>query len=495
MNNDALYGMISLHNYLNGGGWNKVLWFSADGNLHAHELTWWAPGQYAIPYILSKLSSLSIGTTIMVLMFASLLGGSYFYHKLFRQSGIKSTLILLAAFVLLAERFININFSQYSADILLFFYAPFYLYAYQYFFRTYGQKPVFKLLLFTVLNLLGLFIKNSFLIVELALNIFLLTELVFRRRFSRTATDKVQGKVSLFHRSPIFSPFILAVILDYYFFLRLGANPTSGNGADLTFTSILKGIFIPAIEIPFASLSISGILGNLEGMIKLSELSEGLLLVAALSIMGYLIYVKRNRVIALVKADRIFRLAVIAALVYMGCWFGFALKHSAVSNEDRLFLPATMLMLPFLLHFIFTTRSKVRYLYMMIIGASVLYGLSSFALRIKKYNISKSVFSKDMAVNGFKVFTADKNSETEFSDISKFITLNLQGYTVAVSDPDLAFQLRVTNNFLTTEKSPITVVRTGKRISKYVLLLQNGREKPPAGFIGIYASKKYSLFK
>jgi len=132
---------------------------------------------------------------------------------------------------------------------------------------------------------------------------------------------------------------------------------------------------------------------------------------------------------------------------------------------------------------------------MIIIAASVLYGLSSFAVRIKKYTINKSVLSKDMAVNGFKVFTADKNSETELSNISKFITSNLTGYTVVVSDPDLAFQLRVTNNFLTTEKSPITVMRTGKKISQYVLLLQNGKEKPATGFTKIYASTGYSLYK
>ncbi len=501
---DAIHGMLSLHNYLNGSDWNKILSLSKDGShLVSHEMTWWAPGQYQIPYILSKLCFVNIGTAIVVLvcfvnigtaivvlMFISLCGGCYFYYKLFKISGLKIVSVLYALLILLLQRFINTFFVQYnSSDLLLFFYTPFYIYAYYTLVKTYPRQLILKLFLLAALNYFGLFIKNSFILFELALNTFLIAEYFFNKK----AYPEFR-RIDLFKKLLLLIPFILPNILNYYFFLRLGGNPANGRDLLITVSSVLTGLFIPVMETLFASLSLWGIWGIFHDKIRLSQGIIDILMAIVLLMIAYLVYNKKDLIIKLFKKNLAFRFTIIVSVIYVLLWFTFIIKRSAISYEDRLYLPVTILLLPFLVNSLYTS-SKIKYLYIVAIGISVTYGISTFVYRIEKYISNDSVFSKDQKLNGFKVYSKDKILEPELNNISNFISSNFAKDYVIISNEDFAFELNVTNRFIIIFPLLVPVQQQLNRKINYIVLVRVGIDPLPSGLKTIYSTGKFILYK
>lgn len=486
--NDAINGMLSLHNYLNGGGWNKYFQLSADNlQVMPSELTWWAPGQYAIPYLLSKLIFINIGTAITLLMFLSTAGGCYFYYQLFKLSGIKSAIVLWALLILLLERFINVFFIQYtSPDLLLFFYTPFYLYTY-YKLTKAGARLFFTALLLTGLNMFGVYIKNSFILFEVAFNVFLIAEYLFlnpaRLKNNFTGLFKIS---SLW----IILPFMVANVINYYFFLRLGANPANGSAFIFNVSVILYGVFLPVMGALFASVSLSGIYGNVYEKIHLSILTADMLMLAILLLVVLIAYRKKTFLVSWFKTDRLLRFVTVGFVMYILFWLVFTIKQSAVSNEDRLYLPITILVFPYLLSFALSVRWQFRYVYFALIVLSVFYSMVSFAYRIKKYNNDGSVFSKNIWLKGFKVYSDNQHSEADLKNISAFIAAKLPGYYVVVPNPNLAFELNVPNKIFVN--SYITgYLKTNRPLN--CVMVQTGAPLP--GFTKIGSSGRFSVYK
>lgn len=494
---DAINGMISLHNYINGAEWNKTLSLSADGtHISSHELTWWAPGQYQIPFMISKLCSINIGLSLVVLMFASISGGCFFYYKIFTLSSLGNKTILCALLILLLQRFINIYFIQYnSSDLILFFYTPFYIYTYYHFTKTYQQKLFFKVCLLTLLNIAGLFIKNSFILFELAVNIFLIAEPFLKDKAYGKTGHATKRPADLFKESLILLPFIIANLLNYYFFLRLGSNPAQGNGLAITVSTILNGAFLPIVEIMFASLSISGIYGIFYQRIALSQPIVDILIMSLLLFTGYIIYKQKNGIVKLFRKDIIFRIAIISAVIYVIFWVAFTIKQSAVSNEDRLFLPVTILIFPYLLDLSLKTASKTKFVYFAFISISVIYGIYTFAYRIKKYTINGSVFSKNSRLNGFKIYSDNKDSMTELDKVANIISQNFARDYVIVSNPDIAFELNIRNKFIVNSTTSFPRAFPFKQNMNYIIVIKVGKDSPPTGLNKIYSSDRYILFK
>ncbi|MDN5288960.1 MAG: hypothetical protein JWR38_5234 [Mucilaginibacter sp.] len=494
--NDAINGMISLHNYIHGGEWNQFLNLSGNGtDVSAHELTWWAPGQYEIPYLLSKLCSISIGSSIVLLMFASISGGCLFYYKIFKLSSLGNKTILLSLLILLLQRFINIYFIQYnSSDLILFFYTPFYIYTYYQLCKTYPQKILLKIFLLTLLNFTGLFIKNSFVLFELAVNIFLIAEYFFHDKVDNKITP-TRSDTPVYTRLSVLFPFVLANLLNYYFFLRLGTNPAQGDSLLMTLSAIITGIFLPVMEVLFASLSLSGIYGNFYQKIALSQQIAGMVMMVILMGTGYLLYREKNGIRNLLGKDAVFRLAMITAVVYVSSWFVFTVKQSAVSGEDRLFLPVTILIIPYLLNHSSTTASKIKYVYFAFVGISILYGIGTFAYRIKKYSINGSVWSKNSRLNGFKIYSDNKDATRELDKVAHIISQNFAKDYIVVSNPDIAFQLDITNKFIVNTSTSFSNSSHLKAGIHYMLVVQLGKDTPPMGLNKLYSSNKYSLFR
>ncbi len=492
--NDAVYGMVTLRNHLNGSDWNKILLIPAKGTqIISRELTWWAPGQYMIPYVVSKVFFVNIGTAITIISFAAVLGGFFFYYKLFKLSGISAKVVLCALLILLLQRFINIFFLQFtSSDLLLFCYTPFYVYLYFLLLKTHSRHTILKILLLTVVNLGGMFIKNSFILFEVAMHAFFIVEYFYRSKALKDS--QAESKWSWYKSLLFMLPFVLAYALNYYFFLRLGTNPSQSNGLLLSASNILAGLVLPAIRVLFSSLSLSGIYGNFYNKVSLPWQVTDILLSIGLAVMGCLVYLNRGRLLALFKKDIVFRAVSIIAIMYAAFWFAFTIMQSAISNEDRLYLPATILLFPYLLNFALKTGSKLKYVYFAAIGFSVLYGVATFAYRVKKYSIDGSVLSRNRDLNGFKVYSANQGSKADLEKISALLSTRYANEYVLLPNPNIAFELNVPNKFMI---SPIPIVPaqlTGSQMSYLVLLKDAANESRP-GFSKIYASGGFSLYR
>lgn len=488
--NDALSGVLSLHNYLNGGGYNKLLTIP-DGKLVTYNLTWWTPAQYQIPYLLSKLCFNNLGLAISVLMFACVCGGSFFYHKLIRLAGLDNRLALAAILILILQRFINIYFIQYnSADLLLFFFTPFYAFSYHYLLKKYPGALFLNLILLTLINLTGVYIKNSFILFEVAWNVFLITG-VLNLRPDKPARAFI---INALKKTWVLLPFILANIFNYYFFLRSADTPAQGRGLLLSFPNTVTGIFAPVTEILFASVSIYGIYGNFYDKIHLHEVVIIAFMLLVLLAIAWFLFIKRRSIAARFKQDIYFRSVLIISVVYIIIWLFFRLIQSAISNEDRLYLPVTMLIFPYLLQYAARCRPLLKYSYFAVIAISIVYGIVSFPLRINKYAVNGTVFSKDNKLNGFKVLSRNNDNEPDLANISAIITSRFPDAFVIISNIDIAFELSVKNQFIKNYISAVPPQSNTRQTFNYLVLVQLKKEKPPFGLLKIYSSEKFALY-
>lgn len=484
VSNDAVNGMLSLNNYLNGDQWNKTLSLSKDAtHIESSELTWWAPGQYELPYFFSKILSINLGSALALLIFVSVAGGCFFYYKIFKLSPIKHTIVLVALVILLCQRFVNIYFIQYnSSDIFLFFLTPFYIYCYQWILNQYQGWLGLKLLILIAINIIGVFIKNSFILFELAVNIFLVVEYFVQRRIVSEKNDPNEYKISLLKLVLLITPFALANVLNYWFFLRLGENPTLSLGILLSLSNILKGLFIPVVQVLFSSLSLNSIYGNVYDKIILPDMVNSIIMAAVLLIAGYIIYSYRKTILIVLKKNLFSRLTAVVVIMYVLFWFTFTIKQSYISNEDRLYLPVTILVLPYLLRFSLNSSRLIKYLYFTIVGVSIIYGGYTFAYRIKKYAINGSVLSKSQKLNGFRVYNANEKLE-DLNKIAGTITMRYPNDYILINDPDLAFKLNVPNKFIVATGSAQRRQINSSKKANYLVLESPGKNIIPGNVV------------
>ncbi|MHB8206945.1 hypothetical protein [Mucilaginibacter sp.] len=444
VSSDAINGMISLLNHLNGSPWNVSYSLSGNGQVVYHPLTWWSPGQYELPYWVTSLFSVNMGTAIIVLLFCSAGGGCYFYIRVFQFSKLSIHTVLFALLFLLLQRFININFIQYSSpDLYLFFFTPFYIFIYFLLASRNSTNSLFMFGILTALNLFGLFIKNSFLLFELAFNIFLLVE--YALKLNVRPTGSALGSRKKYFGILVMLPFAAANLLFYFFFLRQGVNPSHGNGWQLTIPALLTGIFTPFIQVLFASLSVSGIYGNIYDKINLSQVVTDVSMLFFMFAAGYFSYARRSRIFNKIKRDRMFRFVTIVSCCYLCFWVFFTLHQSAVSNEDRLFLPVTIFLFPYLLDYTAKSRSTLRYLYFTMVAGSLFYGIFTFAYRTHNYSLNGALNSRSQQLNGFKVLPAQPVDDKDLQKISAFVSLNFKSDYIILPKPEFAFALEMTN--------------------------------------------------
>jgi hypothetical protein len=490
ISNDAIHSYVSLHNYLNGSSWNKLWQFNQNASkLNAGFITWWAPGPYEIPYLTAKLLHCDIGLAICLLSFISILLGSFFYYKIFEGSSLPKNIVLIAVLILLLERFINMNFNQYtSSDLFLFFYIPFYIFCYQKANETskYYWLNLFALLL---LNITGLFIKNSFLLFSTAFNIYLIVDFIFEQ----LRLKKPLFGIYMIRKVTILTPFLLSVILFYWFFLRLGFNPTSGQGFLISISSIISGLFSGIVGVLFGSLSVSGVYGNLQDKLAFLSSYAILIMLAVLLIIFYLIYQYRKSIKSMFQTDSIFRVTLVIGVMYVVYWLIFALKRSYISNEDRLFLPITIFVLSYFIDYAFKANKFIKYIAYTAISLSVIYGVGTMYYRVKNYSSDRmSANVTDNKLKGFRVFIHQSNDVAQMDSISKYIISNHQAEKIITTNPDGLFLLAVNNQYILVDD--LAIPAAVKDHNKYLLLVSDKTIVSTTGWHSIYATGGYNLY-
>ncbi|WP_158994789.1 hypothetical protein [Mucilaginibacter sp. L196] len=393
--------------------------------------------------------------------------------------------MLTSLLILLLQRFININFILYSSsDLFLFLCVPFYIYSYLKTI-TAGQYYWLNLIALLLLNLLGLFIKNSFLLFSTAFNIYLAIDFLVEHYRSKKITTKY-----LIKRATIILPYLASVVLFYLFYLRLGENPTTGQGLLVNISTIISGSFSGFWGVVFSALSINSIYGNIESKLHFLDPYLSILMLAFLLIFFFLVYQYRRNIKTMFKTDVMFRITSIVSVMYVLYWIMFTLKRSAISNEDRLFLPVNILVLPYLIDYVLRANKFFKYIAITVISLSVIYGVDSMYYRVKSYsNDTASALSNDNDLKGFKLFIHKKSNITQLNTISKIVWGNYQKEKILTPNPDALFLLNVKNQYIYS-KVPTYI----NDHQKYLLLISKTDKAILTGWQPIFISDDYNLY-
>jgi hypothetical protein len=132
-------------------------------------VTWWSPGQFAVPFIIEKLFHLKLATALKILTFFCLLISASGIFRLFKtlipteniveDNGRLTAVGLALLLFTVAQPFFWGNLDLYDGGgIMMLAYCPWFIY----FVVRYGQINIYTFLLMLLTGLAGFFLKSAF---------------------------------------------------------------------------------------------------------------------------------------------------------------------------------------------------------------------------------------------------------------------------------------------------------------------------------------------
>jgi hypothetical protein len=415
---DPLNGFLALKGTLLDGEINMVTHYSLLDldNPNYSYLTWWSPGQYVIPHVISSLFGLSFIMGIkltIILSIISIIFGTYYLYKSF---GFDYNVTLITIILIILQRGIAINLWGYDGgDILLTGFFPWLMVV----FIHYIKDPVnvFKALLLGLFILVAIFLKLSAIVIVCAIIIVPF----FKEYDGKLNLEYIKKNLKY---SPIFIITSLVFLLVYVFFISKGNTPNSFLG--FTFNSIdTLGVF----EMPLAIFNLDLI------SIYVKKLNTYYFILSNVFfiVLSYIIIVK------LYKSERsIYKDVAYAFLLFFGVYFLYAFNFATVSGNSRHLRYVSIIFLPYI---IYTVTSKgnlfIKCSFISLILVSTSYSFYSL-IKYKMETINNPVLGK----KGFDFHTVrgalpkklidyvhklDEENESIFFSSSLHICLDLPG--------------------------------------------------------------------
>ncbi|WP_276133792.1 hypothetical protein [Polluticoccus soli] len=346
---DAIAGFLSLNNALLGKGANYYYQIDPSGMMHKRFYAWHAPGQYLVPYILGKPFN-NIGYGVLLTEYTALMAGSVLYIRLLRKFHIPDVVIALSMLLIFVQRFFHGVLLVYkTADVWVFFLVPALLLSLINYHRQQNGRMGWwgYILAMVLVHSLGMFVKNSYVVFAAFAVIFFFVAEVWRQADSRQFSPK---KV-VYHAVPgvVFSLLLGVAYVSFYsrgdtpmIPLQVAAPP------GLREANLLLYPIITVLNSPF---SFNALMYRLPA-VTMNELYAGAFSAKALAI-GVLMVCPVLLVFYKVWRDQQFSrewkmLGFAILLFYCAAWGWFTYTHADISNEERLILPAVMVVTPML---------------------------------------------------------------------------------------------------------------------------------------------------
>lgn len=158
---DPGFGLSVWNDMLSTGTFNTFFIPSADNIAKNHPLflTWWSPGQYMVPGIISQLLNISIGMAGLWSTLAFSIAGLVGWFYVYRQLAFDQTTIALCLFLIATSRLFTINFLNYTGGELLLFGSQSWTIWY---FLKYRQRPLILFAGLLALSLFSFFLKSAY---------------------------------------------------------------------------------------------------------------------------------------------------------------------------------------------------------------------------------------------------------------------------------------------------------------------------------------------
>lgn len=444
---DLRSGFIAFSNYLNGTPFNIILSYNHDMIIEEKMLTWWAPGQYAVPYFFSKLFHVNIGYGIVIAFFLLLVAGIFAYYALLKFFKFERHIILASILFLLLQRFCHgIILKAGTSDIFLvfFFSASAYIYC-KYMAATRMIEQAGCLVLLFLVFAGGLFVKNSFMLF-----------LVFLTGFFSV----YYGIAALRNRGRGLIKATLPAIIGLTDFLLFRIFFYSKNSTPMEVMStvkyynyrILNTVIKPFISVVIAPFSFNSFLFRFP---SIANTFFGYYFTPAGLVIGLgicsAIYIALYNHIKTAHSDTFYkRLVIFLVLFYVCCWAVFLFRCSYISSEDRLFLPVTLFLIPVIISS-FYSSSMVKYVLGLYTVISIVFSVSAL-YNDKKYYGNSSLVNTSPMMSGFRLHY-DKTEINELKQISS--RLSASGLHPLIITPSK-------EAFLLTEQKTLALIVSDK---------------------------------
>lgn len=173
---DASLGFLTLQSSLEHGAFNRVN-HPAPSNLaedRSEFIVWWTPGQYLVPYWVSKSLDINIGIALRFVGVLCSLGGLVGYWLLYNRLGFNHLCVYLCLIAICSQHYyLNISRVYLGGDLLLFTFAPYIALGVLSAKITYHRRALFSALLCFA----AIFLKASALIIFVSIALYLALEL------------------------------------------------------------------------------------------------------------------------------------------------------------------------------------------------------------------------------------------------------------------------------------------------------------------------------
>ncbi len=361
--NDAAFGFLAMYTWQDGGEWNNV--YRLVGNVPVYGFqSWWAPGQYMVPWLFIKAFGLGYGIIMSQVVSVILL--FFGYRRLMRSFGVEDIVVYLSLIILLIGRGFNSSVINFSADIYLAVYSVYFLLFYLW---ARNHRSVVSLVLFLILSLTGLYIKNSFLIVLFCVALY---ELVSVKKYS------VRSMLPAALYTAI--PAVIAIGLFYKYYLQRGSGIDKTGGIDVSLNNLLNALLKPLIAVFSAPFSLNSITAKISEVfsVKASKMEDWgsveLIVMAVIVIAGILWLFKPSLQKLKDARNDEYKMMVISFLAgYCIFYFYAILTNKDISTEDRLFLPLSVILIPYLVQRAYKSKTLI-----VVFCISIVYGIVAY---------------------------------------------------------------------------------------------------------------------
>jgi hypothetical protein len=227
---DPGFGLSVWNDMLHGNSFNTFS-LPSSTNIAKNQslfLTWWSPGQYIVPGVLSNVLGISLGNAALWVTLLFSIIGLVGWHVVYRQFEFDKTTIALGIFFIATSRLFTINFLNYTGgELLLFGSQPWTIWLY----LKYRSKPLTLFGGLLVLSLICFFFKSAYTIGLAALcgcaGLAFLTELLKSRKIFTP---------SFWTAAAVGGCMLCYLALTQFGFINLGTSPITSTSQPFKIT-------------------------------------------------------------------------------------------------------------------------------------------------------------------------------------------------------------------------------------------------------------------
>jgi hypothetical protein len=343
---DPLRGFEILQQYTQGANWNTLNYPNPHGS-YRFFVAWWAPAQWYIPYLLMCLLGNHFQLIQQILVVVCSVVGLYFYYRLFLRLNFSRTIALTSLLIIVTNQLFYWHFFlYYGGDLFVLAYFPVLVLFLLKLSATFNIK---NLLTFFACSLLGIFLKNCFLIFTLAGCIFII--------FNAALYQKI-------HIAKLFALLFTTLIIftvGYFAFLKYGVTPS--QSIEIGTYDHIPNTYLNDFFVPFASvfgifsrilpISLKAVAHSSKWTLLL-EIVE--IMLFTINILVFIFYFRKNGGDKQTNQQK--NLLVYFVLPILCAFFLLYIKNVAISYEMRHFAPLSFLLTPIFIAYISPIRLK-----------------------------------------------------------------------------------------------------------------------------------------